>query len=106
MAITPLRRIEAPARPGLYVEIMKEALSEGVSRRDLSLTEREHPELILRREGSILAAARAGTSSLAYAFRSERDFVELFAGMFEELVPKVRRTLHSDTIRFRLTHSP
>jgi ribosomal protein S18 acetylase RimI-like enzyme len=104
MPLNPIRRLSAPVAPSLYHETSREALSCGWSPRETEKTEREYPALIVRREGSVLAALAGG--GLAYAFESDRDFVEDFPPMLEALLPKLRRTLHADAVRFRLLHNP
>ena len=76
-------------------------------RRDIEVVEREHPELILTAGENVLLAHPGGyTAKLAYSFESDRMFTELFPPMLEKLLPRVRKTLRADTVRFRLTHAP
>jgi ribosomal protein S18 acetylase RimI-like enzyme len=104
MPLNPIRRLTAPVAPSLYHETSREALSCGWSPRETEKTEREHPELIVRRGACVLAALAGG--GLAYAFENERDFVEHFPAMLEALLPKLRRALQAETVRFRLLHNP
>lgn len=106
MAITRVRRIEAQTGPSLHDRISREALSCAWSRAEANAIERDHPELIVERAGNLLAAFREGEASLAYAYESDRAFVELFPPMFEQLLPRIRRVLRAETVRFRLTHGP
>jgi len=104
MPLKPLRRLAPVQAPSLHDEITQHALSTSPGRRQLEQVEREHPELILRREGNVLAVADGG--SLAYGFRSESAFVDEFPAMFEQLLRRMRRLAGADTVRFRLTHNP
>ncbi len=104
MPVPALRRLDLPANVSLYDEISREALSCGWKRRELERTAREHPALIVRRGRNILTAVAGG--GLAYAFESDRAFIESFPAMFESLLPKLRRELHADNVQFRLTHNP
>ena len=106
MAVKPVRRLQAPTGPELYDRMAALVLYDLPWRSQLEPVERQHPELIVRRGDNVLAAVPAGDVRLAYSFRGDRDFVELFAGMFEELMPRVGRAATGDTLRFRLTHSP
>jgi len=105
MALKPVRRIAAPAGPSLYDVMRLQALSCAWSRDDLARIERRYPDLILRRDGDVLAALDSG--NLAYSFASDRSFIERFEQMFQQLLPRLRRALpDAETVRFRLTHSP
>ncbi|MDP9236205.1 MAG: GNAT family N-acetyltransferase [Chloroflexota bacterium] len=104
MPVQPPRRLAPPTAVSLYDEISRAALSCGPSRTEVTKTERDYPQLVLR-DGDNILAGLAG-SGLAYAFESERAFIERFPAMFEALLPKIRRELHTDTVRFRLTHNP
>jgi [ribosomal protein S18]-alanine N-acetyltransferase len=75
-------------------------------RRDIARVEAEHPELILRRGENILLAQQAGAAKLAYSFESDRAFTELFPDMLDALLPRIRRALRAESVRFRLSHSP
>jgi len=99
------RRLIVPAA-SLYDEITRQPLSAAWSRADCDAMEREHPELIIRHEGNVLAAVQRDPAGLAYAFRSNSDFIDHFPGMFEQLLKRVRRELGADTIRFRLEYNP
>ena len=68
--------------------------------------EREHPKLIVERDGNILGAFREGSAALAYSFRNDAAFVDHFPSMFEALLPRLKRELRADTVRFRLAYSP
>jgi [ribosomal protein S18]-alanine N-acetyltransferase len=61
------------------------------------------PELILERDGNVLAAFRgADQARLAYSFGSDGEFIELFPPMFELLLPRLRKMLGAEAVRFRL----
>jgi ribosomal protein S18 acetylase RimI-like enzyme len=75
-------------------------------RRDIERVEAEHPDLIVRRGANILLAQQAGVAKLAYSFESDRAFTELFPDMLDALLPRIRRVLRADSVRFRLSHSP
>ena len=105
MPVKPVRRIAAPTGPSLYDLIGEDALSSTWSREELARTESHHPDLIVRRDGSVLAAVENG--SLAYSFTSDRAFIDGFEPMFGQLLLRVRRELATaETVRFRLTHNP
>jgi ribosomal protein S18 acetylase RimI-like enzyme len=99
------RRLLVPVA-SLYDEISRQALSAAWSRADCDAVEREHPALVIRHQGNVLATVQRDPAGLAYAFRSNSDFIDYFPGMFEQLLPRVRRELGSDTIRFRLEYNP
>jgi ribosomal protein S18 acetylase RimI-like enzyme len=104
MALKPVRRIGTNAGESLYDEIAQQVLAVPWSRAELDQVEREHPDLIVRRDGNVLAALANG--SLAYAFQSQSAFIDLFPAMFEQLLPRIRRELDVDSVRFRLLHNP
>ncbi len=104
MPVKPLRRISPVVGSSLCDEMAQEALSASPSRDELERTEREHPELIVRRSGNVLVALYP-RGALAYAFRRDREFVEHFPAMFEELLPHARRA-GIDRLTFRLLHNP
>jgi ribosomal protein S18 acetylase RimI-like enzyme len=61
------------------------------------------PELILERDGNVLAAfGGADQARLAYSFGSDGEFIELFPTMLELLLPRLRKMLGAETVRFRL----
>lgn len=104
MAVKKPRRIEVAAGDSLYDEISSHVLSEPWSRSEIARATREHPELVVRRDGNVLLAVESG--GLAYGFESQSAFIDEFAGMFQQLLPRVRRDLDVDSVRFRLTHNP
>ena len=106
MAVRQIRRIAPAAGPALHDRIGAQALHARYFRSDSERTEREHPELVIARGDNILSAVEGGAAKLIYAFESDRAFREHFEPMFEELLPKLRRALRADTVRFRLSHSP
>jgi hypothetical protein len=83
--VKPIRRIATTTGENLYDEISQHVLAAAWSRAELDAVEREHPRLIVRRGANVLAATEAG--DLAYAFESQRAFIDL-SGMFEELPPR------------------
>src|SRR5581483_8617222 len=86
--------------------LSSEVLSCVYWRRDLDRVEREHPDLVVEREGNLMAAIPSGDAKLAYAFTSEAAFTEHFPPMLEQLVPRIRRAFAAETVRLRLTHNP
>ncbi len=104
MPLKPIRRIDTTTGENLYDEISQHVLAAAWSRAELDAVEREHPRLIVRRGANVLAATEHG--DLAYAFDSQRAFIDLFQEMFEELLPRIRRELDADSVRFRLLHNP
>ncbi|TAK64844.1 MAG: hypothetical protein EPO22_05425, partial [Dehalococcoidia bacterium] len=104
MALKKLRRIDVAAGDTLFDEITSHVLSEAWGRGEVERTAREHPDLIVRRGDNVLLAIENG--GLAYGFESQSAFIDEFAGMFQELLPRVRRELDVDSVRFRLTHNP
>ena len=106
MAVRQLRRLGQPASVSLYDEMEAQALHALYFRRDIERVEAEHPDLIVRRGANILLAQQAGVAKLAYSFESDRAFTELFPDMLDALLPRIRRVLRADSVRFRLSHSP
>ena len=106
MAVRPIRRLAPPSGPSLHDRLAAEALHCVYSRRDLDRIEREHPDLVVERHGNVIAAIPAGETKLAYAFTSDIAFVEHFPPMLDQLVPRIRRALAADTVRYRLSHNP
>ncbi len=104
MAIKKPRRIDIAAGDTLYDEISSHVLSEAWGRGEIERATREHPALVVRRGDNVLVALEHG--GLAYGFESQSAFIDEFAGMFQELLPRVRRELDVDSVRFRLTHNP
>lgn len=107
MAVRPLRRLGGPARTSLYDRLQSEALSCAWSRGEIDAVEREHADLVIERGGNILTAVPVSLrANLAYAFASDRAFVDHFAAMLEELLPRLRERFGTERLRFRLTHGP
>ncbi len=106
MALRQLRRLTPPAGISLYDEMAAQALHALYFRRDIARVQREHPELIVRDGPNVLLAQPAGSAKLAYSYESDRAFTELFPPMLDELLPRIRRGLRADSVRFRLSHSP
>ena len=104
MALNKPRRIDIATGGSLYDEISSHVLSAPWSRTEVEQTERNHPNLVVRRRANIVAAIESG--GLAYGFESQSAFIDLFAEMFDELLPRVRRELAVDAVRFRLLHNP
>jgi ribosomal protein S18 acetylase RimI-like enzyme len=103
MPIRQFRRLDAPASQDFHDRLSREALSCAWSRGEVNSIPQEHPELIIERDGNVLAAfPGAGLARLAYSYGSDSEFVDLFPRMFEQLLPKVRQVLESDNVRFRL----
>jgi ribosomal protein S18 acetylase RimI-like enzyme len=103
MPIRQLRRLDAPASQDFYDRLSRDALSCAWSRGEVNPIPHEHPELIIERDGNVLAAfPGAGLARLAYSYGSDGEFVRLFPRMFEQLLPKVRQALGVDNVRFRL----
>lgn len=102
MPVRQLRRLELPASQSLYARLSREALSYAWAVRDVDEIPAQHPELIIERDGNVLAALRGDPSRLAYAFESDAAFVDLFPPMLEQLLPRIRKSLRADTVRFRL----
>jgi [ribosomal protein S18]-alanine N-acetyltransferase len=106
MAVKPMRRLVVPESQSLYDVMSRQALHALYWRSDLEAVEREHPELIVRRDENVLALVPGGAAKLVYSYASDREFVERFPEMLDELLPRIRRVMGADSIRFRLTHSP
>jgi ribosomal-protein-alanine N-acetyltransferase len=104
MAVQPTRRLLVPTAVSLYDRLSREALAYAWTRAEVSVTEREHPELIIERDGNILTAVPQGVASLAYSFRGDREFIDEFPAMLSALLPRVRTVFGADTVRFRLSH--
>jgi ribosomal protein S18 acetylase RimI-like enzyme len=106
MAIKTPKRIGAPAAQSLYDHMSAQVLSNVYWRSGMDGTLRDHPDLIVERDGNVLSVDAAGGAKLVYGFENPRAFVDLFPEMFEELLPKLRAPLGAETVRFRLTYSP
>ena len=104
MAVKKPRRIDVAAGDTLFDEISSHVLSEPWGRGDVEQTARTHPDLIVRRGENVVVALENG--GLAYGFESQSAFIDEFAGMFQDLLPRVRRELEVESVRFRLTHNP
>jgi len=68
MAVQRLQRIAPRAGPSLYDQLSSEALHHVYWRHELDRIERDHPELIVHREGNIIAAQQPG-DALAFPCR-------------------------------------
>lgn len=107
MPIKPLRRLDVRTARSAYDRLQQDALSCAWSRADVEPIERGHPELMIEEDGDLLVAfGDHGCVSLAYSFRSERAFIDHFPAMFKQLMPRARRALGAETVRFRLTYGP
>ncbi len=104
MALKKLRRIDVASGDTLFDEISSHVLSTAWSRGEIEGAARAHPDLIVRRGDNVVMALENG--GLAYGFESQSAFIDEFAGMFQELLPRVRRELDVDSVRFRITHNP
>ena len=103
MPLRQLRRLEAPTGPSFHAHLSREALSYAWARRNVDPLPSQHPELIVKHDGNLLAAFGGGdVARLAYAYGSDAEFVELFPPMLEQLLPRLRKSLGADTVRFRL----
>lgn len=104
MALKNPRRISVASSDTLYDEISSHVLSAPWGRGYVEQVASEHLELIVRRGDNIVLALENG--GLAYGFESQSAFIDLFPEMMQELLPRVRRALDVDSVRFRLTHNP
>ena len=104
MPVRPLRRLDAATRNSLFDRISREALHNAWGRSELDRLEAEHPDLVIERDGNVLAAFGAGLASLAYSYTSDGAFSDLFPSMFEDLMPGIRKELRADSVRFRLAY--
>ncbi len=103
MPVRQLRRLEAPTGPSFHAHLSREALSYAWARRNVDSLPVDQPELIIERDGNLLAAFAGGdVARLAYSYGSDAEFVELFPSMLEQLLPRIRKSLGADTVRFRL----
>jgi len=107
MPVRTPRRLDRPAGPSLHDRLSVPALSWADVPDRVARVERDHPELIVERDGNILSAlVDYDVVPLVYAFESDRAFVEHFPAMLERLLPALRRALGASRVRFRLSHSP
>lgn len=107
MPATKPRRLRVSTGPSLYRRLSAEALSCAYSERELDDLQRLQPDLIVERDGSVLAAISHGDAIVfPYAFPSTRAFCDDFEALFEQLLPRARRAYRASTVRFRLTHGP
>jgi ribosomal protein S18 acetylase RimI-like enzyme len=106
MAVKHPRRLGPRVGESLDDRMTAHVLSNVYWRSGTEATEREHPELIIERDGNLLSVDAVGGAKLIYGFENPRAFVDLFPEMFEELLPRLRSSLDAETVRFRLTHSP
>ncbi len=102
MPVRQLRRLEAPIA-SFHARLSREALSYAWAPVEVDDLPQNHPDLVIERDGNLLAAfAGAGQSRLAYSYRSDAAFVDLFPDMFEQLLPRIRKVQGAETVRFRL----
>ena len=106
MPVRQLRRLEAPTGQSFHARLSREALSYAWGRSEVDPIPAEHPELVVERDGNVLAAFGGGDiARLAYSYASDGEFVDLFPEMFEQLLPRIRKVQGADTVRFRLALS-
>ena len=106
MALKPLRRLQLDTGDSLYDRLAAGVLSWRPSREEIDETERDHPRLVVERGDNLLTAYGDGTASLAYSFRNAAAFADEFPGMFEAILPMLRRDLAADAVRVRLEYAP
>jgi [ribosomal protein S18]-alanine N-acetyltransferase len=106
MPVRELRRLDSVVNDSLFDQIEAMTLHQLTARTFVDALERDQPELIIRDGKNMLAAEWHGGAKLIYGFEHERAFVDRFPRMFEKLLPKVRRVLHADSLRFRLSYAP
>ena len=106
MPVRELRRIGPAAQDSLFDRIKARTLHQTTHRPYVDALEHEHPTLIVEDGPNALAAEWHGGAKLIYGFEHERAFVERFPRMFEKLLPRIRKELRADTVRFRLTYAP
>ena len=63
-----------------------------------------YPDLVVRRDDNVMLAVENG--GLGYGFESQSAFIDCFPQMLQELLPRVRREIDVESVRFRLTHNP
>lgn len=103
MAVKPLRRLGPAVSASLHDRMTSQALHSVYWRRFVDAIP---PTLVVEDDGNLLAATGRGGARLIYGFNSNAAFTDRFAAMFEELLPRVRRELAAETVRFRLEHAP
>ncbi len=107
MPLTRPRRLDVRTARSLHDRLSKDPLSCAYSRRELDAVEREHPDLVVEHSGNLIAAINHGDAIvLAYAFESDRAFVDGFGAMVQKLLPRARKVYGAPMLRFRLTHGP
>lgn len=106
MPVRELRRLNSVVNDSIFDRIKSQALHNANHRRFVDALERDHPELIAQDGHNVLAVEGTGGAKLIYGFEHERAFVERFPRMLEKLLPKARRVLRADSVRFRLTYAP
>jgi len=107
MPVRPLRRIGISSGERLHDQVDAALFHSPYGATLTNEIEDEHPELIVRDGENVLAAfARGGTAHLVYGFENERAFADRFPAMFEKLLPKARRAIAPDDLRFRLAYAP
>lgn len=106
MAVRELRRIGAPGGAELSDRLQAQLLHCVAWRPEMALLEREHPDLIVRNGENVLGVAPGRHGLLVYGFENERVFADAFPKMLAKLLPRARRELGLQSVRFRLTHSP
>lgn len=106
MAIKSPRRLGASVGTSLHDRLSAHVVHNVYWRSATEQTEREHPELIVERDGNLLTVDLDGGAKLIYGFENARAFVDHFAGMFEELLPRLRKSVGAEDVRFRLTYAP
>jgi ribosomal-protein-alanine N-acetyltransferase len=106
MPINSPKRIGPKVGQSLHDRLSAHLLNNVYWRSGSDITEREHPDLVIERDGNLLSVDPIGGAKLIYGFENQRAFVELFSEMFDELLPRIRKSLDAETVRFRLTYSP
>jgi ribosomal protein S18 acetylase RimI-like enzyme len=102
MAVKPLRRLTPIAGAGLRDRMVSQTFHSVYWERYMEAAQ----SLLVEDDGNLLAALGRGGARLVYGFRSDRAFVDRFPAMFDELLPRLRRDLAAETVRFRLEHAP
>jgi ribosomal protein S18 acetylase RimI-like enzyme len=103
MAVKQVRRLGPATSASLHDRIASQPLQSSYWRRFVDAVP---PSLVVEDEGNIVAATGRGGARLIYGFSGNGAFSDRFAGMFEALLPKIRRELDATTVRFRLEHAP
>lgn len=107
MAVKQLRRLGVSTGSGLLDQVRGRTFHWAPRwRAEVEAIESEHPRLVVRDGDNILSAVGGPVTRLIYGYESDRAFAARFPEMFETLLPRLRKQLNTEIVRFRLDYAP